>query len=182
MATEPFTEQWNDEDIAATLFGNTRKVLVSANTLEEITLRNKIEEEPIHADEGADPFSGTYLEGKQREPEDAHPHLPKFLIVQGRRGYNEVMNGQYKRGAVHQGKVHYAHNSPKNTFVMRWCPSKSRWFFDFRGLKFDEIASACVTEDVESPDQITKSWLVYDGEICRWKKDRNIKILKLNDN
>ena len=34
------TEEWNDEDIAATLFGNTKKVLVSANTLEEITLRN----------------------------------------------------------------------------------------------------------------------------------------------
>lgn len=39
----------------------------------------KIEEEPIHTDEGADPFSGTYSEGLERELEDAHPHVSSMF-------------------------------------------------------------------------------------------------------
>jgi len=51
------------------------------------------------------------------------PELPTELYVSGRDGYNSTMNGYYRQGAVHEGRVHYQHT--KGKFVIRWSPRKN---------------------------------------------------------
>ena len=54
------------------------------------------------------------------------------------------------------GKVHYKHT--ESNYVIRWNPRKKRWFFDWRGLHTDNIASACVKDSAKSPELIQKPW------------------------
>jgi len=100
-------------------------------------------------------------------------NAPVELIVRGREGYNETMNGRYVKGeAEHEGRVYYKHETRK--FVIRFCPAKKSWFFDWRGLKTDTIASAALAEDVESPILGTQPWRVFDGE--KWISDTKLVI------
>jgi len=97
---------------------------------------------------------------------------PLELFVSGRKGYNETMNGLYRRGAEHDGKVHYKHT--ERNFVIRWCPAKASWFFDWRGLKSDTTASGALDDDVDCPHLSSKVWKVFDGK--KWILDKNLKI------
>merc|ERR1719400_1903036 len=83
------------------------------------------------------------------------------------------MNGRYRRGdRLHEGRVFYSHTERK--FVIRWCPAKSSWFFDWRGLNTDTTASAALSEDVESPHLAKTSWRVYDG--TKWISDAKLTL------
>merc|ERR1719208_539859 len=99
--------------------------------------------------------------------------IPEEIVVSGRAGYNETMNGVYTKGAsLHEGRPYYKHASRK--FVIRWCPAKGSWFFDWRGLNTDTTASGALAEDVESPHLATKAWRVYDGS--KWISDAKITL------
>eukprot|EP00492_Amphilonche_elongata_P004220 TRINITY_DN4604_c0_g1_i1.p1 TRINITY_DN4604_c0_g1~~TRINITY_DN4604_c0_g1_i1.p1 ORF type:complete len:162 (+),score=21.00 TRINITY_DN4604_c0_g1_i1:19-504(+) len=108
---------------------------------------------------------------------------PQELIVSGRKGYNETMNGRYRKGqSLHQGRIYYAHTERK--FVIRWCPVKKSWFFDWRGLNTDTTASAALAQDVQYPHLTTSAWRVFDGTngfrtrtsfcVLRLKKQRQV--------
>merc|ERR1712026_251537 len=88
---------------------------------------------------------------------DFTDEAPEELIVSGRLGYNETMNGRYRRGdRLHEGRVFYSHTERK--FVIRWCPAKRSWFFDWRGLNTDTTASAALAQDIEHPHLATQPW------------------------
>jgi len=104
---------------------------------------------------------------------DFNQAAPAELIVTGREGYNETLNGRYLLGeGLHEGRVYYKHTERK--FVIRWCPAKGSWFFDWRGLNTDTTASGALAEDVESPHLATKAWRVYDGS--KWISDAKITL------
>merc|ERR550517_137286 len=81
------------------------------------------------------------------------------------------MNGRYRKGkSLHQGRIYYAHTERK--FVIRWCPSKKSWFFDWRGLNTDTTASAALAQDVQYPHLTTSAWRVFDG--AKWISDAKL--------
>jgi len=99
--------------------------------------------------------------------------IPEEIVVSGREGYNETMNGIYTKGAsLHEGRPYYKHASRK--FVIRWCPVKGSWFFDWRGLNTDTTASAALSEDVASPHLAQSAWRVYDG--TKWISDAKLSL------
>lgn len=89
-------------------------------------------------------------------------HFPKTVMVEGRVGFNELMNGTYTIGHhLHDGRVFYTHT--ENSWVLRWYDRKNLWILDHRGLNEDDIGSACVDDDSHHPSLIQKNWIVYDG-------------------
>lgn len=89
-------------------------------------------------------------------------HFPATVVVEGREGFNELMNGTYKIGHhLHDGRVFYTHE--ENSWVIRWYERKKLWILDHRGLNEDDIGSACVDDDSHHPTLIQKDWIVYDG-------------------
>jgi len=103
--------------------------------------------------------------------------LPLYIEVSGRQGFNDALNGLYKRGHIHEGKIYYT--QLYTPYTIRWNTKKRRWFFDWRGLCKDDVASACVSQDVASPHLVTKTWLVFDGK--SWIKDPLIKVVAVDD-
>jgi len=104
---------------------------------------------------------------------DFADEAPEELIVSGREGYNETMNGRYQRGdRLHEGRVFYSHTERK--FVIRWCPAKRSWFFDWRGLNTDTTASAALAQDIEHPHLATQAWRVFDGK--KWISDAKLAL------
>jgi len=103
--------------------------------------------------------------------------LPLYIEVSGRQGFNDALNGLYKRGHIHEGKIYYT--QLYTPYTIRWNTKKRRWFFDWRGLCKDDVASACVSQNVASPHLVTKTWLVFDGK--SWVKDPLIKVVAVDD-
>lgn len=89
-------------------------------------------------------------------------HFPSTVEVEGRVGFNKLMNGTYTIGHhLHDGRVFYTHT--ENSWVLRWYDRKNLWILDHRGLNDDDIGSACVDDDAHHPSLIHKHWIVYDG-------------------
>jgi len=89
-------------------------------------------------------------------------HFPNTVVVEGRVGFNELMNGTYTIGHhLHDGRVFYTHT--ETSWVLRWYDRKNLWILDHRGLNEDDIGSACVDDDAHHPSLIQKHWIVYDG-------------------
>jgi len=108
---------------------------------------------------------------------DFFASLPLYIEVSGRLGFNDALNGLYKRGHIHEGKIYYTQLF--TPYTIRWNAKKKRWFFDWRGLCKDDVASACVSEDVASPHLVKKDWLVFDGKA--WVKDPLINVQVVED-
>jgi len=98
---------------------------------------------------------------------------PDEIIISGRKGYNETMNGLYRKGKdMWDGRICYLHTTRK--FAIRWSPVKESWFIDWRGLKSDTTASAALAQNVESPHLATQPWRVYDGK--KWISDAKLTL------
>merc|ERR1719361_970249 len=82
------------------------------------------------------------------------------------------MNGRYKRGHEHQGRVHY--QQTKGKFVIRWSPVKGNWLLDWRGLNTDTTCPAVLLEDCHSPHLAKTRWRVFNGK--DWVIDTKMKI------
>jgi len=89
-------------------------------------------------------------------------HFPRELMVAGRDGFNDNINGVYKLGEwLHDGRVFYKNES--TNWVLRWNDEKKLWIFDHRGLNMDDVGSACIDDDVQHPLLTNKDWIIYDG-------------------
>jgi len=101
-------------------------------------------------------------------------NIPRYLVIEGRAGYNRAMNGFYGRGEMkHEGKYYW--KNLDNDFKIRWFEGK--WVIDWRkGLRSDNIGGAVVKEDTPEPWMCCVPWRVYDGKAKgkKWKYDKAV--------
>jgi len=96
------------------------------------------------------------------------------ILVSGRRGFNEEMNGCYEQVEdFYQGKTCYVH--VESDWCIYWSRAVERWVFDCRGMLNDQKACAISDEDVPSPHLVSGDWVVYNGS-SGWAQDPHVKI------
>jgi len=112
--------------------------------------------------------------GKPNEVRSLKRTSAQRILVTGRKGFNEEINGCYERVEDHfQGKTCYVH--VESDWCIYWSRSVARWVFDCRGLQNDQKACAISDEDVPSPHLVTTDWVVYKGASC-WEPDPDVKV------
>jgi len=112
---------------------------------------------------------------KPNEARTAKLTSAQRILVTGRRGFNEEINGVYDRvDDLFQGKTCYVH--VESDWCIYWSRIVQRWVFDHRGLLNDEKGSAISDEDVPVPHLVKGDWVVYKGASCGWQPDPNLKV------
>lgn len=117
-----------------------------------------------------------------RKPNKSTTHKQadaRRILVCGRVGYNEIINGCYELvDDFFQGKLCYVHM--ENECCIYWSRTARRWIIDHRGMMNDRKACAVAAEDVTSPVLLTVPWMVFSQDSGalngKWTEDPGLRI------
>jgi len=105
--------------------------------------------------------------------EKAHmlSQAPNQIVVVGREGQNDLINGTYNKGfACHEDRVYYTHCD--QSCVLRWREHGGLWIFS-KTLSSDLEGFAAIQCDAFFPNDIKGVWKFFDHEL---EEDEGIKI------
>merc|ERR1711971_720710 len=105
--------------------------------------------------------------------EKAHmlSQAPNQIVVVGREGQNDLINGTYNKGfACHEDRVYYTHCDQSR--VLRWREHGGLWIFS-KTLSSDLEGFAAIQCDAFFPNDIKGVWKFFDHEL---EEDEGVKI------
>merc|ERR1711879_298291 len=105
---------------------------------------------------------------------------PQFIVIKGRKGANNIINGLYRLGRdTFNGRVYYEKCSFRMGAFIRW-HKKGMWIID-ENLGHDMKGSAFNKSQQPYPHLASKSWAVFDEGNKSFVEDENVKVADHSD-